>query len=151
MKEKDARVDNVPEHQLVLYVEQEDGSYGPIQTGSFMMKNYFDDYLEKHEKLEQNYRNQWCDGKISPVGYYMTLINISAADLGRRVGLSARKVRKHIRPEHFANIRLSLAKRYAEVFGIPVANMFQVLATKESGKELNQEKTKNPLVVVTNV
>lgn len=151
MKEQDARVENVPEHQLVLYVEQEDGSYGPIQTGSFMMKNYFDDYLEKHEKLEQNYRTKWCNGEISSVGYYMVLINISAADLGRRIGLSARKVKKHMDPKHFANARMSMVRRYAEVFGVPVANMFQILASKTPDGKIKQEKTGNPMVVITHV
>ena len=45
MKEKDSRVDN--SHQLVLYVEKEDQTYGPVQTGSYMVENYLDDLFEK--------------------------------------------------------------------------------------------------------
>lgn len=149
MKEKDARVNN--EHQLVLYVEQEDGTYGPIQTGSYMVEHYFDDYLEKHKRLEADCLAKLCDGEISPIGYYMTLINISEADIGRRVNISARKVRNHKDPKHFAKIGLPLVKRYAVVFGVPVANMFQILTPKNPETKICQQKTQNPLVVITKV
>lgn len=149
MKEKDARVNN--EHQLVLYVEQEDGTYGPIQTGSYMVEHYFDDYLEKHKRLEADCLAKLCDGEISPIGYYMTLINISEADIGSRVNISARKVRNHKDPKHFAKIGLPLVKRYAEVFGVPVANMFQILTPKNLETKICQQKTQNPLVVITKV
>jgi hypothetical protein len=149
MKEKDARVNN--KHQLVLYVEQEDGTYGPIQTGSYMVEHYFDDYLEKHKRLEADCLAKLCDGEISPIGYYMTLINISEADIGSRVNISARKVRNHKDPKHFAKIGLPLVKRYAEVFGVPVANMFQILTPKNPETKICQQKTQNPLVVITKV
>ncbi len=149
MKAKDVRVNN--EHQLVLYVEQEDGTYGPIQTGSYMVAHHFDDYLEKHKRLEADCLAKLCDGEISPIGYYMTLINISEADIGRRVNISARKVRNHKDPKHFAKIDLPLVKRYAEVFGVPVANMFQILTPKNPETKICQQKTQNPLVVITKV
>ncbi|MCP4645699.1 MAG: hypothetical protein GY851_34960 [bacterium] len=145
MKEQEARVDS--DHQLVMYVEREDGTYGPIQTGSFMKANYWDDYVEHWRKVEQDQFAKLRAGEISTVGYYMVMFNISEADLGARVGVSARKVRKHIQPEHFAKMSLSLLRRYAEVFNIPVANMFQVVAQSESGV-IAQEKTPNPMLVI---
>jgi len=149
MKEKDARFNN--EHQLVLYVEKEDGTYGPIQTGSYMVAHHFDDYLEKQKRLEADCLAKLCDGEISQIGYYMTLTNISEADLGCRVGISARKVRRHKDPKHFAKIGLPLVKRYAEVFGVPVANMFQILTPENPETKIYQQKTQNSLVVITKV
>ena len=38
MKEKDGIID-CPQQQLILYVEKEDGTYEPLQTGSYLTKN----------------------------------------------------------------------------------------------------------------
>jgi hypothetical protein len=60
-------------------------------------------------------------------------------------------VRNHKDPKHFAKIGLPLVKRYAEVFGVPVANMFQILTPKNPETKICQQKTQNPLVVITKV
>ena len=51
MKEKDGYVD-CPQQQVILYVEKEDGTYGPIQTGSYITSNFLDDYELKRKHLE---------------------------------------------------------------------------------------------------
>ena len=146
MKEKNAAAG--AGHRFIVYVEKEDSTYGPVQTGSVMMEKYFDDYLQKRKRLEESCLARLRSGEISPVACYMELINISEADLACRVGVSRRKVRRHMTPEGFAGIGLPLAARYAEVFGVPVANLFQILSAGE-GCRLSQEKTGSPLVVVT--
>ena len=52
MKEKDARVD-FEQQELIMYVEREDGSYGPIQTGSYISANFLDDFWTKMERIRQ--------------------------------------------------------------------------------------------------
>ena len=52
MKENEALIDYEP-HQLVLYVEKADGTFGPLQTGSFISKNYIEDFWDKMEKLRR--------------------------------------------------------------------------------------------------
>ena len=37
------------------------------------------------------------------------------------------------------------ARRYAEVFDVPVVNLMQVVVTKKSGLQIRAEKTENPL------
>lgn len=146
MKEKDANAG--AGHRFIVYVEKEDSTYGPVETGSVMVENYFDDYLLKRRRLAESCLERLRSGEISPVAYYRELINISEADLACRAGVSRRKLRKHMTPEGFAGIGLPLAARYAEVFGVPVANLFQVLTAGE-GCGISQEKTRSPLVVVT--
>jgi len=51
MKEADAKVE-YQEHQMLLYVEKSDGSYGPLQTGSYMSKNYIDDFWTSANALK---------------------------------------------------------------------------------------------------
>jgi len=146
MKEKDAKAG--AGHRFIVYVEKEDSTYGPVETRSLMVENCFDDYLLKRKHLEERCLERLRNGEISPVACYMELINISEADLACRAGVSRRKLRKHMTPEGFAGIELALAARYAEVFGVPTANLFQILSAGE-GCRIAQEKTRSPLLVVT--
>jgi hypothetical protein len=149
MKETEAQVD-FNSHQLLLYVEKSDGQYGPLQTGSYLTKNYVDDFWEKQQKLAQNTLKKLIDGKISSVGYYMQMINISASDLAARVGISKGLVLKHQEIAHFSRLRVSLLSKYADVFGIPLANMFQVLVPSKT-YTFNQKKTSNSAIITTEI
>ncbi len=128
MKEKEGFVD-CPEQQLILYVEKEDGTYGPMQTGSYLTKNYIDDYYEKRKRLEASLREQVIRKEISPVGYYMTLEDLSVAETAARVGISQRKVRKHMQFKHFVKISPSVMETYYTVFNVTPEQMTDL--TKE--------------------
>ena len=131
MKEKEGFVD-CPEQQLVLYVEKEDGSYGPMQTGSYLTKNYIDDYYEKRKRLESGLREQVNKGEISPVAYYMTLEDLSVSETAQRVGISQRKVKKHMQPAKFGKIPPDVLEKYAEVFNVPVNTLTGLPTAEES-------------------
>ena len=153
MKEKDVYVDFKP-HQLVLYIEKDDDTYGPLLTGSFMAKEYLDDYFEKFEKWEKELREQLKKGEISPVYYYMILQSFGEGDLASRAGVSKRKLKQHFKMENFKKMRLSQIKKYAEAFDIPVASFFQLLTSKpdESDKiSIKQMGTQNPYFVISKV
>ena len=122
MKEKEGIVD-CPEQQLILYVEKEDGTYGPLQTGSYLTKNYIDDYYEKRNRLEASLKEQLRRREISPVAYYMTLTDLSVAETAARVGITQRKVKKHMQPGNFVKIPPAVLDRYAEVFNVSAAAM----------------------------
>lgn len=125
MKEKDGYVD-CPEQQVILYVEKEDGTYAPMQTGSFLTKNYIDDYFGKRQKLEAVLREQVIRREISPIGYYMTLEDLTLSELAARVGISQRKARKHLDPAHFGTIPPTVLKLYADVFNITAAELLDL-------------------------
>ena len=122
MKEKEGIVD-CPEQQLILYVEKEDGTYGPLQTGSYLTKNYIDDYYEKRNRLEASLKEQLRRREISPVAYHMTLTDLSVAETAARVGITQRKVKKHMQPGNFVKIPPAILDRYAEVFNVSAAAM----------------------------
>jgi hypothetical protein len=126
MKEKEGFVD-CPEQQLILYVEKDDGTYGPMQTGSYLTKNYIDDYYEKRHRLEAALKEKVHRKEISPVAYYMTLEDLSMAETAARVGISQRKVRKHMHPENFEKISPSVLDKYADVFNVPAAQMLELM------------------------
>jgi DNA-binding XRE family transcriptional regulator len=147
MKEGDAKA--ARGHQLVIYVEREDAGYGPVQTGSYMATEFIDDFFEKRERYRRACLRQLEAGEISVVAYYLRILDMAEADLAARVGVSRRKVRRHLTPEGFGGIDLGLARRYAEVFGVPVANLFQVIAVQDAGIAVRQERTANPLLTRT--
>ncbi len=134
-----------------MYVEKKNGAYQPIETGSYMIETHFDDFLEKRHNLKNNYSNKLKKGEISPIEYYRVLINISIGDLASRIGLSSRKVKKHLQPENFKSIKLNILKRYADVFRVPVANLFQLLDQDESNLKFEQLKSENPFIVITTI
>jgi hypothetical protein len=72
---------------------------------------------------------------------------MAPADVATRIGISTSQVKKHMSPKHFGSMKLSVAQQYAEVFGIPVADLFQI-ATGDEKIDLHQQKnTDNPYVI----
>jgi hypothetical protein len=122
MKEKEIKVE-ARVHELILFAEREDKSYGAIRNGSYMAENYLDDYLFKKENLDRQLKAQLADGKISPVFYYMLMQDIGEGDLAKRIGISRRKLRKHFRPKVFARLDEKTLGKYAVVFGVGVGGL----------------------------
>ena len=149
MKEKDAQFKS--DRKLVMYVEKTDGAYDSIETGSYMIETHFDDFLEKRNHLRRNYSDKLKKGEISPIEYYRVLINISIGDLASRIGLSSRKVKKHLQSDHFKSIKLNILKRYADVFRIPISNFFQVFDDDDLNPAFKQIKSENPYIVTTTI
>lgn len=146
MKEKDVYVD-FKKHMVIIFAEKEDGSYGSMQTGSYLAKKYLDDFWEKMEHFHNIAFTQLKNNEISPIAYYIITKEMGVADIAARVGISLSLVKKHMKQEHFENMKLSTAKRYAEIFGIPVANLFQIISPKENAVSIQQVDTSNPFVV----
>jgi hypothetical protein len=163
MKEKDILTD-FKAHQVVLYAEKGDNSIGPVQTGSYVSRHYIDEFYYYMDKVENAILEKLRNNEISPIRLYMEIEDLTMSELAARVQLSKRKVKKHLLPEHFMNIRISELMRYADVFNIPVANFFQIISTRqdhewrpgykediENAKPvvISQQKTMNPFIVVT--
>ncbi len=149
MKEKDSKVEN--SHQLILYVEKEDCTYGPVQTGSYMVDNYLDDLYEKKAKLKEVRLQELKDGKISPLAYYKDLVDIGEGDLACRVGIGKRKLRSHLTPKGFSQVSVTMLQRYAEVFGVPVAQLFQIILCDHEDIVIENEPTALAEVIVSRI
>jgi DNA-binding transcriptional regulator YiaG len=150
VKEEDARVD-YESHQLLLYVEKTDGTYGPLQTGGYMAKNYIDDFFTKRQNLETECIEKLRNGEISTVSYYRQLNNMTAADLAARARISVSKVKKHEMPAGFAKASMEIVRRYAEVFDIPVANLFQIIVRGDDAIGVTARKTANAFLSVMEI
>ncbi|MEI7895950.1 MAG: hypothetical protein WCJ26_02860 [bacterium] len=164
MKEKEGFVD-YPEQQMILYVEKDDGKYGPMQTGSYISANYMDDYLYKRRNLELEQREYLAAGRISPVKYYMILEDLSFSELAARAGIRKSRVKKHLDPKQFGSATAAELLKYAAVFNVPVANLLQVVVVNVNGSfesslilenktgkiSVSHTPTLNPYVVLTKI
>jgi hypothetical protein len=136
-------------HKMVLFVEQTDGTYNAVQTGSYMTENYLDDFFKKRAHFEAVASTRLKSGEISPVAYYMELLAMTPADVAARVRIPIGAVKKQMTPEGFKTMNLMVAKRYAEVFGIPLANLFQIVIQPPKPSSIKHTATAHPFVVVT--
>ncbi len=163
MKEKEILTD-YKDHQVILYAEKADDSIGPVQTGSYVACYYIDEFLSLMGSLERSLFERLQKGEISPICLYMTLEELTVSELSLRVKIPLRRVKKHLTAEHFPSVKVNELRRYAEVFNIPVANLFQIIATKQDKKWrmgynagvekakpvlISQEETDNPYIVFT--
>ena len=126
MKEKDGYVD-CPEQQVILYVEKEDGKYGPIQTGSYITSKYLDDYELKRKNLEDSLRKKIQNREASPVYFYMVLEDLTISELASRVRIRKAKVKKHLRHDYFNRISNEMLQQYADVFNVSLNDLIQLM------------------------
>lgn len=151
MKEKDI-ISDYKQQKYVFYVEKDDGTYGTREGGSYLIENDLDDFWHKKTHLEHSLRQRLMNNEINIIYYYMVLEDLTPSELALRAGISKAKVKKHLNPEKSDTISLKYLRLYADVFNIPLANLFQIIVSA-SGSNRNyhffHEKDKNndPFVV----
>ena len=165
MKEKDVLVD-CQAQQYIIYAEKSDGSFSPVQTGSYMTKNHIADFHVIASNINHSLNEKLKRGEISPIYYYMTIEELTIPELAARVRISKSIVKRDVDPKGFQKVSVSKLKRYANVLNIPLANLFQIINTKEDMKWnvgyqeeahksetvlISQIKTDNPLIVETKI
>jgi len=117
VKEKDAFIDSDVQN-IVMYVEKEDGSYGGLKTGAYMVNTQIDEYRNRRQKLIDASRRRMQNGEISPVGFFIEIGGMTLADVAARVSVTRARVRKHMTAAGFETMTIGLARAYAEVFGV---------------------------------
>jgi hypothetical protein len=103
------------------YVLDENGNYTVVLSTGWQPRT--DAMLQAweviHEKTEQ-VRKRVLSGELSPIAFYMEKNIMGLKLLADYTELPKRKVRKHLRPEHFNKLDDKILGRYAETFGISV-------------------------------
>lgn len=124
MKETDAKFQ--AGHAQVLYVEKEQGEFGPVHTRSFMAENYADALRERRQALRAEALRQVQSGATSPIAYWRTVLGMSQADLAARADVYQWSLRRHETPKGFRGIKPAQLARYAEVFGLRPEAVFEL-------------------------
>ncbi|MGA2823357.1 MAG: hypothetical protein ABSE72_07495 [Bacteroidales bacterium] len=132
MKEKEGIID-CPQQQVILYVEKEDGKYEPMQTGSYITKNFLDDYEMKRNHLKESLKKQVLSGEVSPIYYYMVLEDLTLSELSARARIRKGRVKKHLEASHFNTIPQETLQVYADVFNITVPDILKLLSADTDG------------------
>lgn len=147
MKENDIKLE-INEHPLAMYAEKEDGSYGSIETGSYMIKNYIEDFWMKQIHFKNSALDKLKSGEFSPIAFYMEVYNMTEADLAARVGVGTGKVKKHCTGEGFKAVKIELLQKYAEVFDIHISDFFRLDPFPPKDQSEKTIKTKNEFVII---
>lgn len=110
----------------VLYVtdENENDNYTTANsTGWDAKKAALDESMElineRIEEARQNVANQ----TVSPVIYFMELNKMDLSVLASYVGMWQCRVKRHAKPKIFKTLSDTVLKKYADAFGITVAEL----------------------------
>jgi len=82
--------------------------------------------LEDLERRAEEARRRALAGATSPLEYHMYHARMDVALLSQTTGLWRWRIRRHFRPEVFAQLSPQLRQRYAEALGVPAETLGKV-------------------------
>lgn len=114
------------DREVVLYAEDEEGQYVPVRTGSALASVLARELDSNLHHFRAYFQEQLRSGQIGAIGYYAGLQDLTPSSLAARVGLSARVVKRHLRPEGTRGLDPDLVQRYCEVFDLDDSALFAI-------------------------
>ena len=130
MKKKEVPQDeglNEGRFEDVCYALDENGNYVTVLSKGWKPKT--DAMLQAWEVIDEQVemtRQRVLAGDLSPIAFYMEKNLMDVKLLADYVGLPKRKVRKHLKPDHFNKLEDKILILYADTFGISVENLRDV-------------------------
>jgi hypothetical protein len=116
----------------ICYALDENGNYTIVPSKGWQPKT--DAMMQAweviNEKVEQ-VRQRVLSGELSPIAYYMEKNLMDPKLLADYSGLPKRKVKKHLKPDHFNKLDHQILIRYAETFGISVEMLINFRETQK--------------------
>lgn len=104
---------------VVQYTREVNGGYRRISSADTGIVDVVNRQAWQALDAEINAaRLQVETGRVSPIHYYMMVNQMDPGLLGRYMGISAWRVRWHLRPMGFRCLRPALLRRYAELFQV---------------------------------
>lgn len=144
MREQDVPQDVgvLEENRVVAYAVDEQGNYclkttvgwEPVNEANRMA---WDDIKEQLDEVRVKIES----GKSSVLAYYMTRAQMDRSLLASYSGFSTWRVWRHLKPGPFEKLSTEDRQTYANLFGVPVAQLSQLPATDS----LPTETTTEPL------
>ncbi|MFN3405229.1 MAG: hypothetical protein ACK40G_14110 [Cytophagaceae bacterium] len=125
--------DNVPQDKgglewvkKVVYATDKDGNYTKAHTCGWEPENVALNQAWEviNEKVEEA-RKKVQEGKVSPIAYHMEKNMMDESLVSDYMGISKRKVVKHLDPKEFNKLSEDTLKAYARVFKITIEQLIK--------------------------
>ena len=122
------RKDEVPQDQGILekfkevvYAVDDQGRYVPVASKGWSAKTEANElaWAGINLKIEKT-RRLVLAGKLSPLAYHMELNHMKPGLLGKYAGFCRWRVRRHLKPAVFPELKPEVLEKYAKVFNITV-------------------------------
>lgn len=108
----------------ISYAIDENGRYVQVPSTGWEAANIANQEAWREiDRRVQEARKQILAGKLSPLAYHMARNQMDAALLASYIGLSRRKVIRHLKPAVFDALDSTILKRYAEIFALSIEDL----------------------------
>jgi hypothetical protein len=124
MKKKEVPQDeglNEGRFEDLCYALDENGNYVAVLSTGWNPKT--DAMMQAWEVINEQVelvRQRVISGELSPIAFYMEKNLMDVKLLSDYAGIPKRKVRKHLKPDHFNKLDEETLNKYAETFRISV-------------------------------
>jgi hypothetical protein len=128
------KIDEVPQdhsstyggHRKLVYAVNQLGHYQPAQSDGWEAESYATQTaLAELEALEQAAFKAWQAGQASPLECLMHRYRMDLPALAQVTGLWQWRIRRHFRLPVYRRLRPSVLQRYADAFGLPLAELIR--------------------------
>ncbi|QDF95381.1 hypothetical protein CJ010_01845 [Azoarcus sp. DD4] len=125
-------IDQVPQegnrtlggHRKALYARDADGRIGLVPSRGWEAEEIVTrQAVEELDRLTAEARQRAIEGTGSALEFHMYKARMDSLMLAQVTGLWHWRVRRHLRPEIFRQLRPALLARYAEALGIAVTTL----------------------------
>lgn len=125
-------IDQVPQegnrtlggHRKALYARDVDGRIGLVPSRGWEAEEIVTrQAVEELDRLTAEARQRAIEGTGSALEFHMYKARMDSLMLAQVTGLWHWRVRRHLRPEIFRQLRPALLARYAEALGIAVTTL----------------------------
>ncbi|MCL2457973.1 MAG: hypothetical protein FWF31_03830 [Desulfobulbus sp.] len=130
MDSRDVPQDQIPVfagHSKAVYALDCSGEYTLVSTSGWEVEEIVTrQALDELAHMRQEALAAHRAGQLSPLAYQMYDKKMDVATLARESGFWQWRVRRHFRPEVFNKLSPKILAVYAEVLGIPLAELQQI-------------------------
>lgn len=128
------KLDDVPQdhsstyggHSKLVYAVDASGQYQGSQSDGWEPEAYATQLaVQALENLEAEAKAAWERGELSALKFLMYRYRLDEPALGQITGLWQWRIRRHFKPAVYRRLSPAILARYADAFGLPVAELTQ--------------------------
>lgn len=111
-------------YKTVVYAVDDNGEYVKVKTSGWEPEDIAHEQAwEQINKRIEDTKKQVLQGELSPLAYYMEKSIMTPKRLAAMAELPVRKVKRHLKPKGFRNLKEKYLTIYAQVFDITVEDL----------------------------